>query len=153
MAPTMDLASLGRLISEQRCARGLTLAGLAAEAGVGRSTLAALESGKLPELGFSKVVRICTAAGILLESRPPLLYRPLPAAATKDRLIETILRGDTDAWEEVLSALRKDDRGLLAERIRSVVRTLDRNDPNVAAFIGRLPGITRRAIARAATAF
>ena len=151
----MDLASLGRLISERRHAQGLMLADLAHAAGVGRSTLAALESGKLPELGFCKVARICAAAGILLETRlpllscPPLLSRPPRSGFTKEVLRDLIVRGDHGTWRELLYALGKDDRGLLAARIRSVVGTLDRSEPNVEAFTELLPGIMRRAIARA----
>jgi len=143
----MDLASLGRLISERRCAQGLTLAELAARAGVGRSTLAALESGKLPELGFNKVARICAAAGILLETRPPLLAgREL----TKPVIKGMIEREDVDAWHGLIRALRKDDKGLLASRVRQLVGTLDLKDPKVAAFTALLPPITRRAIYRRA---
>ena len=154
----MDLASLGRLISERRYAQGLTLAALADAAGVGRSTLAALESGKLPELGFNKVARICAAAGILLETRPPVLTYPprhrlrdTPAREmTKAMLEETIRSGDAAAWRELLRTLKRDDRGLLAARIRQVVGPLEPSDPNVTAFTALLPPITRRAIARAA---
>ncbi len=153
----MDLFALGRLISERRCAQGLTLADLAEAAAVGRSTLAALESGKLPELGFNKVARICAAAGILLETRPPLPYYPprgLTDATgrelTKAIIKDIILRGDGAAWQELLRALKRDDRGLLAARIRQVAGTLERDDPNVVAFAALLPGIIRRAIARAA---
>jgi hypothetical protein len=39
--------------------------------------LAALESGKLEELGFAKVERICTAVGVVLEARPTALDAPL----------------------------------------------------------------------------
>ena len=53
MKDIMDLLALGLLIAERRRAQGLRLAELAEAAGVGRSTLAALESGKLPELGFN----------------------------------------------------------------------------------------------------
>lgn len=153
----MKLASLGRLISGRRCAQGLTLGTLAAAAGVGRSTLAALESGKLPELGFNKVARICAAVGILLDTRPPLLEprrRDLVEATarefTKPVIKHMVLHGDTGAWEELLRVLQTDQRGLLAERVRLVVGTLDRNDSNVIAFTALLPLIMRRAIARAA---
>lgn len=147
----MNLASLGRLIAERRCTQGLTLAALAAEAGVGRSTLAALESGKLPELGFNKVARICAAAGILLDTRPPLLdpaqmHREFMKPAIKN-MIE---RADVDAWHRLVHALRKDNTGRLASRVRQLVGTLDLKDPKVAAFVALLPAITRRAIVRAA---
>lgn len=148
----MDLDSLGRLISERRFAQGLTLADLAARARVGRSTLAALESGKLPELGFNKVARICAAAGILLETRPPLreLPRPRRPEFTKPVIQAMIEREDVDAWHGLVRAMRKDDRGLLAARVRQLVGTLDLKDPKVAAFTALLPPITRRAIYRRA---
>ncbi|HVS75440.1 MAG TPA: helix-turn-helix domain-containing protein, partial [Steroidobacteraceae bacterium] len=110
----MDLPSLGRMIAAQRRARGLTVAGLAAAAGVGRSTLASLEAGKLPELGFTKVARICAAAGIILEARPPLLDTPLmkhrhltDAAGrdlTKAAMEDVIVRGDISAWRGLVRA-------------------------------------------------
>ncbi|HEU5442795.1 MAG TPA: helix-turn-helix domain-containing protein [Steroidobacteraceae bacterium] len=153
----MDLLSLGRLICEQRVAQGLRLIDLAEAAGVGRSTLAALESGKLPELGFNKVARICAAAGILLETHPPLPYYPprslMDATGrelTKEVIADIILRSDSGAWHTLIRALKRDDRGMLAFRIRQVVGSLDRNDPKVADFTALLPGIMRRAIARAA---
>ncbi|HEX8758155.1 MAG TPA: helix-turn-helix transcriptional regulator [Steroidobacteraceae bacterium] len=153
----MDLLSLGRLICQQRIAQGLRLIELAEAAGVGRSTLAALEAGKLPELGFNKVARICAAAGIVLETHPPLPYYPprsLTDASGREltqKIIEdTILGGNGDAWHTLIRALKKDDRGLLAFRIRKVVGALDRSDPKVAAFTALLPGVMQRAIARAA---
>ena len=153
----MDLLSLGLLIAERRRAQGLRLAELAEAAGVGRSTLAALESGKLRELGFNKVVRICAAAGIRLESHPPLVsYAPRsPTDATgreltKEVLEDIILHQGAGAWQELLRALRKDDRGLLTFRVRQAVGSLDRDNPNVAAFTALLPAITQRALARAA---
>jgi transcriptional regulator with XRE-family HTH domain len=153
----MDLFSLGRLINDQRSAQRLTLADLAEAAGVGRSTLAALESGKLAELGFNKVARICAAAGILLETRPPLRYFPPRSLRdttgrelTKAALEDMILSGDGGAWQELLRALKKDELGMLGSRLRQVVGTLEPNDPNVVAFTALLPALMRRAIARAA---
>src|SRR5690242_13392520 len=75
----MKLSSVGYLIARERRAKGLTLAALASSAGVGRSTLAALEAGKLPELGFEKVARLCAAVGLVLEARPLELDVPLMA--------------------------------------------------------------------------
>jgi transcriptional regulator with XRE-family HTH domain len=153
----MDLFSLGLFIGERRHAEGLRLIDVAETAGVGRSTLAALESGKLPELGFNKVARICEAVGILLETRPPLIYYPprsLTDASgrelTREVIEDIILRRGRGAWPELLRALKKDDRGLLSFRVRQVVGGLDRNDPSVIAFTALLPAIVRRAISRAA---
>lgn len=150
----MNLISLGRMIGTRRRALGLTTAALAAAAGVGRSTLAALEAGKLPELGFTKVARICAAAGIVLEARPPLLDAPLMAhrhlteAAgrdlTKSAVEDVIVRGDIGAWRGLVRALRTDENGRLAGRVRQVVGALGREDPKVAAFAALLPGILAR---------
>ena len=60
----MKIASLGRLIAERRRAQGLSLRDLAAATSVARSTLAALEAGKLDEIGIAKVNRICAAAEV-----------------------------------------------------------------------------------------
>lgn len=154
----MDLPSLGRMIAARRRASGRTLADLAAAADVGRSTLAALESGKLPELGFSKVARICEAAGIVLEARAPLLDAPLmehrhitDAAGrdlTKAAVEDVIVRGDIGAWRGLVRALRTDESGRLAGRVRQVVAALRRDDPKVAAFAALLPGILARVTAR-----
>lgn len=153
----MDLFSLGRLINERRFAQGLTLAELAEAAQVGRSTLAALESGRLHELGFNKVARICAAAGILLETRPPLRYFPPPSLTdatgrefTKADLGDMILSGDGGAWQELLRALKRDHRGSLAFRLRQVLGGLEQKNPNVIAFTALLLAIMRRAITRAA---
>jgi len=60
----MNLQTIGHLIAEGRRAKGLTLTQLAAQAAVGRSTLAALEAGKLPELGLERVARLCAAVDL-----------------------------------------------------------------------------------------
>jgi transcriptional regulator with XRE-family HTH domain len=154
----MPLDSLGRLIAAQRRARGLTIAYLAAAAGVGRSTLAALESGKLPELGFNKVARICAAAGIGLETRPPppgtlkAPIRELTGAVsedlTREAIKEVIASVDIGAWQALAEAVRAEKTGRLADRVRRVVRALPREDPKAAAFVALLPGILRKAISR-----
>ena len=75
----MNLQTIGHLIAERRRAKGLTLTQLATEAAVGRSTLAALEAGKLPELGLERVARLCAAVDFVLEARPLELDQPLMA--------------------------------------------------------------------------
>lgn len=154
----MDLRSLSRTIAAQRRAQGLTLAELAAAAGVGRSTLAALEAGKLPELGFAKIARICAALGILLEARAPLLDAPLMehrhitnAAGrdlTKAAVEDVIVRGHLGAWRGLVRALQTDGSGRLISRVQQVVGALRKDDPKVAAFAALLPGILRHATAR-----
>ncbi|HET9105790.1 MAG TPA: helix-turn-helix domain-containing protein [Steroidobacteraceae bacterium] len=157
----MDLASIGRMIAARRRTLGVSSAALAAAAGVGRSTLAALEAGKLPELGFNKVARICQAAGIILEAHLPLLdaplmrHRHLTEAAgrdlTKAAVEDVILRGDINAWRGLARALRTDKSGRLAGRVRQVAGALGRDDPKVAAFAVLLPGILAGAPSRNGT--
>jgi transcriptional regulator with XRE-family HTH domain len=74
-----NLQTIGHLIAERRRAKGLTLTQLASQAAVGRSTLAALEAGKLPELGLERVARLCAAVDLVLEARPLALNQPLMA--------------------------------------------------------------------------
>lgn len=149
----MNLTSVGHMIAQRRRAKGLTLAGLAASAGVGRSTLAALEAGKIPELGFAKVARICAAVGLVLEVRPleleaPLMsHRHLTEAAgrdlTKAAIEDIIVRGDIAAWRGLVRALRTTRRDTLVNRLQEVVSALDQDDPKVRAFSTILPGILR----------
>jgi transcriptional regulator with XRE-family HTH domain len=73
----MDLRTIGCLVRERRRARNLTLRELAASAGIARSTLAAFESGKVAELGFNKVARVCAAVDLTIDIRPPILGAPL----------------------------------------------------------------------------
>ncbi len=140
----MNLHAVGRLIAERRRSRGLTLHALATEARVGRSTLAALEGGKLQELGYSKVARLCDAVGIVLEARPLTLEKPLArhrhltdTAArelTKATMEDIVLRGDIDSWRGLLKAIRQDRTGRLALRAREMLAGSDRSDPRVRAF-------------------
>jgi transcriptional regulator with XRE-family HTH domain len=151
----MNLSSVGYLIAQQRRAQGLTLTALASSAGVGRSTLAALESGKLPELGFVKVARLCNAVGLALEARsleleaPLMPHRHLTEAAgrdlTKAAIEDVIVRGDIAAWRGLVRAIRARRQGALVNRVQQVVVALDRSDPKVRAFATLLPDILGRA--------
>ena len=110
----MDLLSIGRLIAERRRVKGLTLVELAAQAQVGRSTLAALEAGKLAELGLT--------------------------------------RGDLDAWRGLVRAMRADQSGRVAQRVRDVSAAVGKHYPRARAFAVLLPklmaGSRRGATAR-----
>ncbi|MGB6451702.1 MAG: hypothetical protein WBE92_13195 [Steroidobacteraceae bacterium] len=149
----MDLATIGRLIAERRRAKRLTLAALAQSAAVGRSTLAALEAGKLAELGFVKVERICAAADLVVEVRtlaldePLMPHRHLTEAAgrdlTKAAIADLVERGDISAWRGLVAAMRASRDGRLARRVREVVRALDAEDAKVRAFAALLPEIAR----------
>ena len=145
----MNLHTMGRLIAERRRAKRLTLHELAAAAGVGRSTLAALEAGKAAELGFAKVVRLCAAVDLVLEARPLTLESPLMAhrhlteaagrELTKAAIEDVITRGDVPAWRGLVRALRKDRTGRLARRAREVAAVLGKHDEKARAFSTLLP--------------
>lgn len=133
---------------------GLTLQELAAKAGVGRSTLAALEAAKLRELGYAKVARLCDAAGLALEARPlqldaPLMrHRHLTETAgrelTKAAIEDIITRGDFHAWRGLVCSLRNDKRGRLAGRVRGIAAAISQHDPKARAFARLLPELLPR---------
>jgi transcriptional regulator with XRE-family HTH domain len=149
----MNLASLGQTVAQRRRASRQTLAQLAAVAQVGRSTLAAFEAGKLAELGFAKVARICEAVGLALEARPLRLDAPLMAHRhltdtagrdlTKAAIADVVLRGDISAWRGLVRALRSQGEGDLGDRVRAVVAALDPEDVKVRAFASLLPHLER----------
>ena len=58
------LVDIAEEITKQRKAAGLSRAELAKRALVSRSTLEALENGRIGELGYAKVNRILTALGM-----------------------------------------------------------------------------------------
>jgi transcriptional regulator with XRE-family HTH domain len=154
----MDLALLGRWVAQRRREKGLTLIETAQSASVGRSTLAALEAGQLPELGFAKVGRICAAVDLVLEVRAPVLEAPLmphrhlsEAAGrdlTKAAIADVVERGDLEAWRGLVRAIRAGDDRLI-RRVREVVRALDPDDAKVRAFAILLPEILRAPRSRA----
>lgn len=144
----MDLRSVGRQIAERRRAKRLTLRQLASAAGVGRSTLAALEGGKTTELGYAKVARLCAAVDLVLEARPlaleaPLMrHRHLTEGAgrdlTKAAIEDIILRGEFSTWRGLAGAVRADRSGRIARRAREVAAALAEDDPRARAFAALL---------------
>lgn len=73
-----DLTDIVPAIRVRRKELGLTQHQLAAEARISRALLAELESGKLPEIGYKKLVRIMNAVGLdlritTLNARRPTL--------------------------------------------------------------------------------
>jgi transcriptional regulator with XRE-family HTH domain len=154
----MELASVGALVAARRRAQGLTLAELAGRAGVGRSTLAALESGKLPELGFGRVARICAAVGLVVDVRAPLLdapiipHRHLTEAAgrelTKAAIDDIIVRGDVTAWRKLFKAMRDDASGRTERRVREVSAAIATHDVKAKAFAALLPRVIGTKAAR-----
>jgi transcriptional regulator with XRE-family HTH domain len=83
----LDLIALGKAISQRRSARGLTQAAVAAAANVGRTTLDALENGRLGELGFAKAARILAVLDLDLAVTEAARGRPT---------LEDLLREDAD---------------------------------------------------------
>ena len=77
----LTLPALGEAIATRRKASGLSQTALARKAGVGRSTLDALENARLGELGFAKVERILAALGLELGLQDAGTRRP----AAEDR--------------------------------------------------------------------
>lgn len=63
MQPLTDLADLGREVARLRKARGMTQAQLGALTGLAQSTLARFETGKVPEFGASKLLRVLAVLG------------------------------------------------------------------------------------------
>ena len=145
----MQLSSVGALVAARRRAEGLTLAELAARARVGRSTVAALESGKLPELGFGRVARICAAVGLVVDVRAPILdapiipHRHLTEAAgrelTKAAIDDIIVRGDVTAWRKLFKAIHDDASGRTERRVREVSAAIAAHDVKAKAFAALLP--------------
>ena len=85
----MDIFSLGQFIAGHRKAQRLTQAGLARRAGVGRSTLDALENGRTGELGYGKIIRLLAALDLTIKI----------AAANQGRPTLDDLRGQADEPE------------------------------------------------------
>ena len=150
----MDLRAVGFVIGQRRRSQRRTLAEVASSAGVGRSTLAALESGKLAELGYAKIERICTILGLVLEARPPALDAPLMEhrhlteqagrELTKAAIEDVILRGNLEAWRGLSNAIRADRTGRIKERARGVAAALGRHDSRARAFAALLPSLASR---------
>jgi len=157
----VNLTTVGQLVAQRRRAKRLTLEQLARSAGVGRSTLAALEAGKIAELGFAKVERICAAADLVLEVRtqaldePLMPHRHLTEAAgrdlTKAAIADVVERGDISAWRGLVGAIRASSDGRLVRRVFDVVRALDPQDAKVRAFAALLPEISRMSRRRVAS--
>jgi transcriptional regulator with XRE-family HTH domain len=151
----MNLQTIGRLVAEQRLAKGYTLSELASKAQVGRSTLAALEAGKLSELGLGRVARICAAVDLVLEARPLLLHEPLmphrhltDAAGrelTKAAIEEILTRGNIATWRGLVQAIANDKSGRIARRVNELTAALGKQDPKVSAFATLLPKAIRNA--------
>lgn len=149
----MNLHSIGQLIAQRRREKGLTLRDLAAAAGIGRSTLAALERGKTAELGFAKIARLCAAVDLVIEARPLTLEAPLMPhrhltetagrELTKAAIEDVILRGGFFSWRGLVHAIRADRTGRIGRRVREVAAGQGRHDARARAFATLLPDLLR----------
>jgi hypothetical protein len=63
----LDILKVGKVISAQRRALNLSQRDLATRSRLGFSTLQALETGKLGELGFTKITRVLRSMGLHLQ--------------------------------------------------------------------------------------
>ncbi len=72
----LTLNSIAEEITARRKVLRLSQAALAKQAGVGHSTLDALENGRLGELGLSKIMRLLSALGLELKIQQAAGRRP-----------------------------------------------------------------------------
>lgn len=72
----LTLPSIGEQVAARRKVLGLTQAALAKQSKIGRSTLDAMENGRLGELGVSKIVRLMSALGLELKIQESTSGRP-----------------------------------------------------------------------------
>jgi HTH-type transcriptional regulator / antitoxin HipB len=71
----MHLKVIGAAIREARRAAGRTQADLAAELGMSRATISAIENGTIQEVGVRKLAALCAAIGLDVHVGP---QRPRP---------------------------------------------------------------------------
>jgi transcriptional regulator with XRE-family HTH domain len=72
----LTLAFITEQIAQKRKTLGLSQTALAKKAHVSRSTLDALENGRMGELGYTKINNILTALGLELRIRETSSRRP-----------------------------------------------------------------------------
>jgi transcriptional regulator with XRE-family HTH domain len=72
----LSIANIAEQIARKRKELGLSQAALAKKAHVGRSTLDALENGRMGELGYTKINNILSALGLELRLQEVSSSRP-----------------------------------------------------------------------------
>jgi transcriptional regulator with XRE-family HTH domain len=72
----LTIAQIGQNVSEARTSAGLRQTDLAANAGLSRATIDALENGRASEIGVSKLSRVLAVLGLELAIRPITNERP-----------------------------------------------------------------------------
>ena len=72
----LPISAIAEQIAHQRKALGLSQTALAKRAHVGRSTLDALENGRMGELGYTKISNILSALGLEMRIQQASSSRP-----------------------------------------------------------------------------
>ena len=72
----LSLTLIAEQIAQKRKALGLSQTALAKKAHVGRSTLDALENGRMGELGYTKISNILSALGLEMRIQQASSSRP-----------------------------------------------------------------------------
>ena len=115
--------------------------------------MAALEAGKLPELGLERVARLCAAVDLVLEARPLELKQPLMAhrhlsevagrELTKAAIDDIVTRGTISTWRKLLQAMNADKTGRIGRRVSEMAKALGERDPKARAFAALLRKLRR----------
>jgi transcriptional regulator with XRE-family HTH domain len=100
----LSLSSIGEQIAVRRKTLSLTQAALAKHAKVGHSTLDALETGRLGELGLSKIIKLLAVLGMELKIQETSGRRPT---------MEELMKEDQDD-----QGLDRQHRGGIARSLR-----------------------------------
>jgi len=72
----VDITTIGEEIAARRKKLGLSQAELASKAGIGHSTLNALENGRLGELGLTRIAKVLSVLGMELKLEEAAGRRP-----------------------------------------------------------------------------
>lgn len=88
----MDIYDIGETIRNHRRAKGLRQVDLAMKAGVSRSTLNALENGKLHELGIRKIATLLAILGMRLTTEAATPQRPTLEDLIREQELEDLKR-------------------------------------------------------------
>jgi len=83
----LTIAQIGQNVATARTSAGLRQTDLAANAGLSRATIDALENGRAGDIGISKLSRVLTALGLELAIRPITNERPT---------LDELMKEDTD---------------------------------------------------------
>lgn len=86
----MELIEFGGMVRSARLARNMTQLQLAAAAGLSRATISALESGKIQELGFTRINTLSRLLGMELKLRTLASAEAMPEIALESALLQRL---------------------------------------------------------------